>query len=313
MNILVSIVIPTYNRANLIIETLDSVTNQSYQNWECIIVDDGSTDNTQDVVENYVNKDSRFSFYKRPANRPNGGNAARNFGLSVSKGQLINWLDSDDKLMPLHLESHLECHDRYNIMASVSSARVFNDISNQIEHYWSNTIPKKDLITEMMTNKTLWQTGCVVWSKSRLPEMPFNETLASSQEWTFHLETLASGLDYQIINEVTYLARGHSERKGQNPPKKKVFSTIKSRLIIFNTYQAQKLLNQDRELILLQTISTSIKEALEYGYVNVAWFGIKCILKVIRRSKFKLKLLRVVFIAFPCYLIIRKGYRLFQL
>ena len=65
-NPLVSIIIPTYNRAHLIGETLDSVLAQTYQNWECIIVDDGSSDNTDDVVNDYVKKDPRFKYYYRP-------------------------------------------------------------------------------------------------------------------------------------------------------------------------------------------------------------------------------------------------------
>ena len=95
-NPLVSIIIPTYNRAHLIGETLDSVLAQTYQNWECIIVDDGSTDNTEEVVSAYVDKDSRFQFYHRPDTHKSGGNGARNYGFSLSKGEYINWFDSDD-------------------------------------------------------------------------------------------------------------------------------------------------------------------------------------------------------------------------
>ena len=63
---LVSVIIPTYNRAHLIGETLDSVLAQTYQNWECIIVDDGSSDDTDEVIGEYVKKDNRFKYYHRP-------------------------------------------------------------------------------------------------------------------------------------------------------------------------------------------------------------------------------------------------------
>ncbi|WP_445734533.1 glycosyltransferase family 2 protein [Mariniflexile sp.] len=62
---LVSIIIPTYNRAHLIGETLDSVLAQTHQNWECIVVDDGSTDNTDTVLKTYCQKDSRFQYHHR--------------------------------------------------------------------------------------------------------------------------------------------------------------------------------------------------------------------------------------------------------
>ncbi|MBT0608445.1 glycosyltransferase family 2 protein [Aequorivita echinoideorum] len=96
MQNLVSIIIPTYNRAHLIAETLDSILAQTYTNWECIIVDDGSTDNTDAVVESYVRKDQRFQYHHRPKNRKKGANVCRNYGFELSKGEYINWLDDDD-------------------------------------------------------------------------------------------------------------------------------------------------------------------------------------------------------------------------
>jgi glycosyltransferase involved in cell wall biosynthesis len=93
---LVSIIIPTYNRAHLIGETLDSVLAETYQNWECIIVDDGSSDTTDEVVEEYTKKDTRFKYYHRPDEHLPGGNGARNYGFKMSQGEYVNWLDSDD-------------------------------------------------------------------------------------------------------------------------------------------------------------------------------------------------------------------------
>ncbi|MBS3738754.1 glycosyltransferase family 2 protein [Mesohalobacter halotolerans] len=103
-----SIIIPTYNRAHLIGETLDSVLAQTYQNWECIILDDGSTDNTDDVVGEYVLKDPRFKYYHRPDEHLPGGNGARNFGFKMSKGDYVNWLDSDDLFSENKIEEQLK-------------------------------------------------------------------------------------------------------------------------------------------------------------------------------------------------------------
>jgi glycosyltransferase involved in cell wall biosynthesis len=95
-NPLVSIIIPTFNRAHLIAETLNSVLAQSYENWECIVVDDGSTDTTDQLMAQYLAKDSRFQYHQRPTDRLPGGNAARNYGFEMCKGEFINFLDSDD-------------------------------------------------------------------------------------------------------------------------------------------------------------------------------------------------------------------------
>lgn len=108
MQPLVSIIIPTYNRAHLICETLDSVLAQIYANWECIVVDDGSTDNTEQVLKNYTQKDKRFLYHLRPKSYTKGANACRNYGFELSKGDFINWLDSDDLIAPNKIEIQLK-------------------------------------------------------------------------------------------------------------------------------------------------------------------------------------------------------------
>lgn len=105
---LVSIIIPSFNRAALLPETLNSLLNQTYTNWECIIVDDGSTDNTKQVVNNYITKDLRFSYYSRPSSKPKGANACRNYGFKKSKGAFIQYLDSDDLLALNKLKIQVE-------------------------------------------------------------------------------------------------------------------------------------------------------------------------------------------------------------
>ena len=105
---LVSIIIPTYNRANFLRETLNSILTQTYKNWECIVVDDRSTDNTNQIVSNYIEQDERFKFYVRPCNRLRGGNAARNYGFEKSQGDYIQWFDSDDIMFPDYLQKRMD-------------------------------------------------------------------------------------------------------------------------------------------------------------------------------------------------------------
>ena len=95
---LVSIIIPTLNRSELIQETITSVLNQTHINWECIIVDDGSEQIHIDGVKNYSKIDSRLIFIERPKELNKGSSACRNFGYSISKGNYIMWLDDDDKI-----------------------------------------------------------------------------------------------------------------------------------------------------------------------------------------------------------------------
>jgi len=99
MNTLVSIIIPTFNRAHLLGETLDSVITQTYSNWECIVVDDGSYDYTEELMDFYSRKNPRIIFVRRPDNRPKGANACRNYGFELSKGKYVNWFDSDNFML----------------------------------------------------------------------------------------------------------------------------------------------------------------------------------------------------------------------
>ncbi|TDU34407.1 glycosyltransferase involved in cell wall biosynthesis [Gelidibacter sediminis] len=93
---LVSIIIPTFNRAKYVGEALESIIAQTYTNWECIVVDDGSTDDTAEIMSTFCVNDPRIIFYKRPNDYPKGVNGARNFGLHKSKGVYIAFCDDDD-------------------------------------------------------------------------------------------------------------------------------------------------------------------------------------------------------------------------
>lgn len=104
MSKLVSIIIATYNRAAFIESTLNAIASQTYQNFECIIIDDGSTDNTEAVVDPIVNSDYRFNYIVRPNTVKKGANYSRNYGFSLSKGEYIKFFDSDDLMLPDHIK-----------------------------------------------------------------------------------------------------------------------------------------------------------------------------------------------------------------
>jgi glycosyltransferase involved in cell wall biosynthesis len=92
---LVSVIVPCYNQAQYLAEALQSVLDQTYNNWECIIVNDGSPDNTVEVAQGWLVKDARFKYiYKE-----NGGlSSARNAGITIAKGEFILPLDADDRI-----------------------------------------------------------------------------------------------------------------------------------------------------------------------------------------------------------------------
>lgn len=132
MENLISIIIPTFNRASLIGETLNSVLAQSYTNWECIVVDDGSTDNTSEIVESYSVREERFKFYNRPNEKPKGASSCRNYGLEKSNGSYIQFLDSDDIISKEKLEVQVKLlqEDPLCSIATCKWGRFKNDLND---------------------------------------------------------------------------------------------------------------------------------------------------------------------------------------
>jgi len=125
---LVSVVIPTFNSENFIKETIYSVLNQTYQNFEIVIVDDESTDNTVSILQNLSDKDKRITYYQIPhSGRPS---VPRNYGVEKSNGEYIAFLDSDDIWVKNKLEKQLsefEKHPDYILVYSMSV--TFGDVN----------------------------------------------------------------------------------------------------------------------------------------------------------------------------------------
>ena len=116
MSPLVSIIVPCYNQAQYLNETLRSVCNQTYQNWECIIINDGSPDNTAEIASKWCKKDPRYKYLFKS----NGGlSSARNAGIRISAGIFLLPLDSDDLIHPGYLEKSISCFIQNPVLSLV--------------------------------------------------------------------------------------------------------------------------------------------------------------------------------------------------
>lgn len=121
----ISVIIPTYNREITIERSIKSVLNQTYQNWELIIIDDGSTDNTKNIINPYLNSKRIKYFYKK-----NGGVAtARNLGIKKSNGDYIAFLDSDDECLPKRLE--IQLNEMKNLDSDFSICNSYDILENK--------------------------------------------------------------------------------------------------------------------------------------------------------------------------------------
>ncbi|MBD0823869.1 glycosyltransferase family 2 protein [Aestuariibaculum marinum] len=208
-NPLVSIIIPTFNRAHLIGETLDSVLAQTYTNWECIVVDDGSTDNTASVLQSYIDKDSRFQYHHRPKNRLPGGNAARNYGFELSSGEYIQWFDDDDLMVPEKLEVKLTYLLDNKVDFVMSKTKYFNKNGYNNKSYGYNYSEGDiNFLSFVMTHIT-WVTNDMIIKRSVAEKISFNEVLKSGQEFNFSCKLLLETNSLKKVDEFLTLKRFH--------------------------------------------------------------------------------------------------------
>ncbi|MFC5684453.1 glycosyltransferase family 2 protein [Flavobacterium sp. MAHUQ-51] len=189
-NPLVSIIIPTYNRAHLISETLDSVLAQTYTNWECIIVDDGSFDNTDEVLGNYVIQDARFKYYHRPKNTIKGANACRNYGFQKSSGEYVIFLDSDDLLLWNCLENRLKCFSENSFLNLLVSNIAFLDSENKIVNRDPVKCNSLEYLEMFLSYNVPWQTTAATYKRELLENVTFDENLQRFQDVSFNIKIL---------------------------------------------------------------------------------------------------------------------------
>jgi glycosyltransferase involved in cell wall biosynthesis len=202
-----SIIIPTYNRASLLKNLLDSFSRQTFTDFEIIVVDDGGTDNTEDIVSGF--HDQRLAYYKKI----NGGvSSARNFGLAKANGRYINFFDSDDLAYPNHLS------EAYNFFMTNPQARVvifdydWGDADKKNYKRISNIYKDPNRAIRF---KNYISTNCIFIEKELTGMVAFNEQLSISEDWEYWLKL--SGLTrFSTVNISTSYIIEHSQRGLKN-------------------------------------------------------------------------------------------------
>lgn len=211
-----TIIIPTYNYGHFIEECLYSVIHQTYQNWECIIVDNASTDTTESVCRTFL-KDERIRYYKLDANK--GPSPARNYALNIASGDYILFLDADDLIEPQKLEKAAK------VIMEAKADLVFTDYSlfNSDDRALSDRVSfsgdfKKGLITapeirHKLVNGNIFAISCIVTAGNILKAVNgFDENINYNEDWDLWLRI--SGLDvafyYDDSKNIHTLIRNHT-------------------------------------------------------------------------------------------------------
>ena len=202
---LFTIVVPAYNRANFIGITIDSFLKQDFADWELIVVDDGSTDNTDEVVGKYT--DPRISYFKK---KNEERAAARNFGANKAKGRYINFFDSDDFALAHHLVEAKKCIEELEEPEFFHLGYRFETPENEFISQVEDLPPIAN--AELHDRNFLGCCGVFVRKDVAL-ENPFNADrgLSASEDWELWLR-LAARYPLHTRREVTSVVIDHEER-----------------------------------------------------------------------------------------------------
>lgn len=249
MNPKVSIVMATYNRAHFIAETLYAIQNQTFSDWECIIIDDGGNDNTVEVIMPFLQNDNRFKFHIRNDNYLKGLPGCRNFGLDLSLGDNIIFFDDDDIPHPQNLELcvyELENKRRY-------FCRYVREVFTENFHYnfdysrsySSFEINEKDVV-KMLTDELQFNSCAVMWKKECFENNRFVENLMYAEEWELYARIVSSGYSGISINKTLFYGRKHwksntGEFYSNNPMRRNSFAD--AIILSFENLKHTKLLN----------------------------------------------------------------------
>ena len=204
---LISVIIPCYNQSHYLPEALGSVLMQTHLKWECIIVNDGSTDDTERVALEWIKKDERFKYVKKE----NGGlSSARNAGLKVATGEYIQLLDADDLLEVDKLTHQMMCfrenEDKVDVM--VSGYRFFYDSDAQRELKIfgpNNFLPevaidrsdKKDILKLFARSNPMVVSAPLYRYNVFQRVGNFDENLGALEDWDFHFRCAVDGIVFQ--------------------------------------------------------------------------------------------------------------------
>lgn len=194
----ISVIIPTYNRTHLIERAIQSVLNQTYQDFEIIVVDDGSIDNTKEVLESF--SDKRIRYIRHEKNR--GGAVARNTGIKIARGEYIGFLDDDSEWLSKKLEKQMKAFEAASPEVSIVYTGLLRIENDRKVYIPSPTIKKKENnIQRELLKKNFIDTSTILVKKECLNKVGvFDERLPRFQDWELVIR-ISKCYKFKLINE----------------------------------------------------------------------------------------------------------------
>lgn len=211
---LVSIIIPVYNAEKYISDTISSVLTQTHQDWEMIIVDDGSTDNSMTKIKQYSQNDSRIKIILKTNS---GVSDSRNAGILISKGDFIAFLDADDVWLDANLENKIEYLKSNNAHAVYSDCEVIDENSNAKNILFkTKEKPTLDDILLLEGNYITAPSGTIFKKEVFNTIGLFDEKLSNNADQDIWIRLLANNFEIALLNNKLWKYRVHSNNMSSN-------------------------------------------------------------------------------------------------
>jgi hypothetical protein len=271
----ISVIVPCYNQSQFLDEALQSVYDQTYIYWECIIVNDGSPDDTEAVALKWVNKDSRFRY----VSKENGGiSSARNKGLEIVVGDYIQFLDCDDMITPNKFQKSIDCIEDNNVDIVITNfirfkkrithlKKAFCKLENQTFSY--------DSILLQWDRQFSIPIHCGLFKKEMIGNIRFNENLKAKEDWMFWIEFFKNEPKVAFINENMAQYRMHQMGMTKNTAFMEE-NLRKAYLIIYNSLDTDyKVKFFERLMFELEKTRTDFKNFKDNVFYRKIFYSIK--------------------------------------
>ncbi len=193
----VSVIIPTYNCRAYILDCVNSVLKQTFQDYEIIIIDDGSIDNTKELLDPYLKNKKIDYFYQKNKGLP----GARNTGIRKAQGNYILCLDADDELVPDAIQKLIESAKNHNAQWVISD--IYR-IENNVTEIQKANLPSQNPLMDRTTHKSYFQSH--FYSKKCLQNIGmYDETQKYYEDWELYFRLLEAGVHYSYVAEPLYI------------------------------------------------------------------------------------------------------------
>ena len=226
-DLLISIIIPVYNGENYLEQCLNSIKNQTYKNFEVIIVNDGSQDNTDSICKKFAQSDSRFRYFSKE----NGGvSSARNFGLDNANGHYITFIDGDDWVEHNHLEILIKSITENNSDIAICSYKEFD---NNIDTYYTIVYTKQEknllnfekmnrddfliIFPKLMSINVCFNNAVAkLFRKELVNNLRFDTSIKYGEDLDFYFSLYLNVESISYVDELTYVYRIHGDSTTSN-------------------------------------------------------------------------------------------------